>query len=187
MAQRLVDSWVGQFCARAGELLEDQGKFVSAAAFYERCCALTRGGRFGAAAEAEALSNLGYALKRGGRHVEALERYDASLAVLETTTTLGNRDKLLREMRHWVGSGEEHAFDETCSGDAALGRRLKVFKYRATCDRLREWSLAHAERLHARTHPCCSSWGVEVSACVSACVLACVRAADDPPSLAGRR
>lgn len=146
----------------AGELLEDQGKFDSSIAFYERCCAITRGGRFGIAVESEALSNLGYALKRCGRYVEALGHYDASLAVHETEVTLANRAKLLIEMRHWVGSGEEHTFDETPSGvhhvpdrralrAARTGDGNTMWEYRATCDRFREWSLAYGKRLHVRT------------------------------------
>ena len=151
MTQRLVDSWIGQFCTRAGELLEDEGKFFSAAAFYERCVVLTKGGRFGIIAESEALSNLGIALKRGGRLYEALMMYDASLAITNTTVTRANRMKLIREMKHWRGTAEEHTF--------SAPRKFYEPSLCGSSDRVAAWESATVDRIHARV----PVWGSDVA------------------------
>ena len=87
---------------------------MEAILFYERCNTHTLTNEPGKPHRAIGLGNLGLALKRGGHLGEALEKYDAAIAI-EAGMSPGdrfdmraeNREILLEEIMQWKGTAAE--------------------------------------------------------------------------------
>lgn len=98
------------YCTRLGEKYEEVKNYRYSIPWYERSLAhAIKKCKVAPSAISEKIlsqqhCNLGLAQKRVGFLSAALENYNKSLQVEPGGTALGNRSKLLREMKEWTGS-----------------------------------------------------------------------------------
>ena len=74
------------YCIRAGELLEQRGRYREAICFYQRACSLSQRRRLNVFEEINDLSNLGYAYKKEGHYHYAYRCYRRGMSMLHNAT-----------------------------------------------------------------------------------------------------
>ena len=74
------------YCIRAGELLEERGRYREAICYYQRACALSRGARVNILEEVNDVCNLGLAYKRCENLAAAYQLYTRAAQLIQEAT-----------------------------------------------------------------------------------------------------